>query len=54
MSYPPEPDALELSAIELSKKIRSGTEERVQVFKNFRKEEEDRLRDWHDGGGKGR
>lgn len=54
MSYPLQPDALEQSAIELSKKIRSGTEERVQVFKNFRKEEEDRLRAWHDGGGKGR
>ncbi len=54
MSFPPEPHALEKSAIELSKKVRSGTEERIPIFKNFRKEEEDRLRAWHEDGGGGR
>lgn len=54
MSFPPEPHALEKSAIELSKKVRSGSEERVPVFKNFRNEEEERLRAWHDAGGGGR
>ena len=54
MSFQQEPHTLEKSAIELSKKVRSGSEERVPVFKNFRKEEEDRLRAWHDAGGGGR
>ncbi len=45
---------LEKSAIELSEKVRSGSAERVQVFQSFRKEEEERLRAWHDAGGGGR
>jgi hypothetical protein len=54
MSQPPEPHTLEKSALELSKSARAGNSDPVTLFKNFRKEEELRLRAWHDAGGGGR
>ena len=54
MSQPPEPHTLENSALELSKSARAGNSDPVILFKNFRKEEEERLRSWHDAGGGGR
>ena len=54
MSQPPEPHTLEKSALELSKSARAGNSDPVTLFKNFRKEEELRLRAGHDAGGGGR
>ena len=54
MSQPPEPHTLENSALELSKSARAGNSDPVVLFQNFRKEEEVRLRAWHDAGGGGR
>ena len=51
MSQPPEPHTLENSALELSKSARAGNSDPVVLFQNFRKEEEVRLRAWHDAGG---
>lgn len=54
MSHSPEPHTLEKSALELSKSARAGNNDPVTLFKNFRVEEEARLRTWHDAGGGGR
>ncbi len=54
MSHPPEPHTLEKSALELSRRARAGNNDPVTLFRNFRKEEELRLRAWHDAGGGGR
>jgi [protein-PII] uridylyltransferase len=54
MSLPPDPDILERSARELSKKARDGSTNTLPVFKSFREVEEERLREWHNEGGSGR
>jgi [protein-PII] uridylyltransferase len=54
MSHSSEPHTLERSALELSKSARAGNNDPVTLFKNFRTEEEARLRTWHDAGGGGR
>ena len=54
MSQSTEPHTLEKSALELSKSARAGNNDPVTLFKNFRMEEEARLRTWHDAGGGGR
>ncbi len=54
MNQPTEPHTLEKSALALSKSVRSGKGDPVPLFKNFRKEEEDRLCAWHNAAGGGR
>lgn len=54
MSQPPEPQALEVSALELSKKARDGQGSPIGLFKDFLKVEEERLHEWHRSGGGGR
>ncbi len=43
MSQPPEPQALEVSALELSKKARDEQGSPIGLFKDFLKVEEERL-----------
>lgn len=54
MSLPPEPQALEAAALELSKRARGETGSPIVLFKDFLKVEEERLREWHAAGGGGR
>ena len=54
MSYPPEPQALRDSALELSRKARGKTSPDLALFREFRTVEEERLREWHRAGGGGR
>ena len=54
MSPLSEPKALEASAIELSKLVRTENGSPIALFKNFLLAEEERLREWHSTGGGGR
>ncbi|MFZ9965148.1 MAG: DUF294 nucleotidyltransferase-like domain-containing protein, partial [Terrimicrobiaceae bacterium] len=54
MSLHTELQALEASAVELSRKALSERGSPIQLFKDFLQVEEERLREWHRSGGGGR